>query len=364
MKIDVRLERRSYPVYIGAGILDQIGALCREQGLGRRMLLVSNETVGPLYAGLALKSLHTAGFTVHYAAVPDGEEHKNQETLGLIYDACLDAGLDRGSSIVALGGGVVGDMAGFAAATFMRGIDFVQAPTTLLAQVDASVGGKTGINHKRGKNMIGAFHQPRLVLADVSTLVTLPKREYTAGLAEVVKHGLIADRLLFEFCEREWPSLVDLKPEAVSHVIARSVEIKKAVVEVDEKEEGLRAILNFGHSVGHAIEAVTAYRTYTHGEAVALGMVVEARLSEGLGRLSSAEYERIVSVLRRLGLPVRVRDVPVAEVLQAMQADKKNRDGRLTLALLDGIGKADVVRGVDAELVADAYRSSIAGARE
>jgi len=343
-------------VVIGAGLLDALGGFCAELGLGRRALVVASETVERLYGQRARGSLEAQGFAVHRAVIPDGEEHKTPSTLLRLYDACVEAGLDRSSFVVALGGGVVGDVAGFAAATYMRGIDCVQVPTTLLAQVDASIGGKTGVNHSRGKNLIGAFHQPRGVLADVETLATLPEREYRSGLAEVVKYGLIADAELFALLERECDGLSRREAPLLGPVVARCAAIKGRVVEADEKEVGLRAILNYGHTVGHAIEAATGYRRFTHGEAVAVGMVVEGRLSVMLGMLEEGDFQRSVELIERAGLPTRAEGVPFDAVFEAMTKDKKARDGRLRFALLDGIGNARIVEDVPVDAVAEAYR--------
>jgi len=329
----------------------------REQGLRGNALLIASESVGALYAGVTLKSLNDAGYSVHYAVIPDGEEHKSLETVDRLYDACVDARLDRGSFIVALGGGVVGDVSGFVAATYMRGIPFVQIPTTLLAQVDASVGGKTAINRPAAKNLVGAFHQPRLVLADVATLVSLPRREFISGLSEVVKHGLIADKDLFEYCEANAPALLGLEREPLEHVIFRSVEIKAAVVEQDEREGGLRAVLNYGHTVGHAIEQAAKYGAYTHGEAVAIGMAVEGRMSVARDMLSEGDWQRMVDLFARLGLPTRCPGLDFADLVDAMMKDKKTDGGRLRFALLEGLGGVAIVSDATLDEVERAYRA-------
>ncbi|HLS91081.1 MAG TPA: 3-dehydroquinate synthase [Limnochordia bacterium] len=352
----VDLGDRSYPIEIGPGLLDEAGQRCRAMGLGSRLLVVADEHVGRLYGGVVLKSLKEAGFSVDFATFPAGEAYKSLETAAALYGACLDAGLDRGSGIVALGGGVVGDVAGFVAATYMRGIDLVQLPTTLLSQVDSSVGGKTGVNHPRGKNLIGAFHQPRLVLADVSVLVSLDPREYRSGLAEVVKAGLIRDPDLVELLEKEWLPLLRLDGKLLTRVVRRAVQIKAEVVQADEREAGLRAILNFGHTVGHALEAATGYRRFTHGEAISIGMVVEAELSAALGLIGPGDVSRIREMLARFGLPVDAQGVPYEKVQEAMRLDKKVKDGRLRFALLDGIGSCRIVSDVSEEAVAAAYR--------
>lgn len=352
----VDLGERSYRVDIGKGLLEGLGASCRALGLGAKALVLTDEAVGRLYGGTVLKSLKEAGFDTHYATFPAGEEYKSIETASALYGACIDAGLDRGSFIVAVGGGVVGDVAGFVAATYMRGIEFVQVPTTLLAQVDASVGGKTAVNHPQGKNLIGAFHQPRLVLADVATLVSLSPREYRSGIAEIVKAALIRDEAFLGFLEKEWLALLRLEGEKVTAAVRRSVEIKAEVVQTDEKETGLRAILNYGHTVGHALEAATEYRRFTHGEAIAIGMVIEGEISVRLGLLRSSELLRIKELLAKFDLPVDAQGVPYAAVHEAMKLDKKVKDGKIRFALLDGVGDCRVVSDVSEEAVAEAYR--------
>lgn len=354
-KVHVDLGERSYSVDIGAGLLEKLGEKCRDLGLGTRVLVLTDETVGDLYGGVTIKNLKDAGFDVHYAAFPAGEEYKTIETAGALYGACVDAGLDRGSFIVALGGGVVGDVAGFVAATYMRGIDFVQVPTTLLAQVDSSVGGKTAVNHPQGKNLIGAFHQPRLVVADVATLVSLSPREYRSGLAEVVKAGLIRDAAFFDFLEKEWLPLLRLDHAVLTSAVRRSVKIKAEVVQADEKETGLRAILNFGHTVGHALEAATAYRRFTHGEAISIGMVIEGQMSVQLGLLDAADLERFKELLAKLGLPVDAQAVSYDDVRAAMNLDKKAKDGKLRFALLDGVGDCRIVSDVCEDVVRSSF---------
>jgi len=288
-------------------------------------------------------------------ALPDGEAHKHWGTLNAVFDALLEHRFDRGSVIVALGGGVVGDVAGFAAAVYQRGIDFVQVPTTLLAQVDSSVGGKTGINHPLGKNMIGAFHQPRLVLADVGCLQTLPPRELSAGLAEVIKHGAIADPAYLAAVERDLPRLLACDPAALADAIARSCEIKAGVVGRDEREAGLRAILNFGHTFGHAIEAGLGYGEWLHGEAVGAGMVMAADLSRRLGLLGEADAARLRETIAAARLPVRAPHWPAQRYLELMSVDKKAERGTPKFVLLEAIGRACVRRAPD-----DAVRATLA----
>ena len=336
--IKVALGERSYDITLGAGILDTVGSLCRELGLSGTAAVVSNTTVAPLYFDRVRASLEAAGYPVFLVSLPDGEGYKNAATLNLIYDALVDASLDRGSFIRALGGGVVGDMAGFAAASYLRGIPFVQLPTTLLSQVDSSVGGKTGINHPRGKNLIGAFYQPRAVLIDVVTLDTLPDREYRSGLGEIVKYGAVLDAEFFSFLEQNAALLLARDKAALIHAVGRSCAIKARVVETDEREGGVRAVLNYGHTLGHAVETLTGYTRYLHGEAVAIGMVQAARISQSYGFCSQADRDRIESLIALLGLPAELPCFPAGEYAQALSHDKKVRDSGLLFICNFGIG--------------------------
>lgn len=354
LQLMVVLGERSYPVIIGDRRLGKLGHYLHQYGreLSRTCLLVSNPTVDGLYGEAVRDSLEQAGFTVATVLVPDTEESKSLAEAARLYDAAVEVGLDRGSPVVALGGGVVGDLAGFIAATYMRGVPFIQVPTTLLAQVDASVGGKVAINHPRGKNLIGAFYQPQLVLADLDTLRTLPEREVRAGLAEVVKYGVIRAADFFAFLEGHVPELLALDPAIMREVIYRSCAIKAEVVAADEREGSLRAILNFGHTVGHAIEAVTAYREYHHGEAVAIGMVVAGRMALQLGRWTPGEQERLEKLLGRLGLPVSPPvSVEPDRLVEAMILDKKAREQRLTFILPRKIGKVEICHDVPRAVV-------------
>ena len=360
LKVD--LGERSYPIHIGEGLLDQPELLAPHIA-GRQVAIVTNETVAPLYLERLTRSL--AQYSVVPIILPDGEAHKNWETLQLIFDGLLTARHDRRTTVVALGGGVVGDMAGFAAACYQRGVDFIQVPTTLLSQVDSSVGGKTGINHPLGKNMVGAFYQPNAVVIDTAVLRTLPARELSAGLAEVIKYGLICDLDFLGWLEAHIDALRLLQPEALVEAIERSCAAKARVVGLDERESGLRAILNLGHTFGHAIETHMGYGTWLHGEAVSAGTVMALEMSTRLGWISSAERDRCVRLLLRAGLPV----VPPAEMapedfLEHMAVDKKVLDGRLRLVLLRRLGEAvitdDFPREVlDATLRAD-YRALVA----
>lgn len=346
-EVTVNLGKRSYPILVGTGLLAQLGELLRAGFGALRVMVITNPTVRNLYGTAVENSLRRAGWDTVWAEMPDGEEHKTLATVETLYDLALDRELDRACPVVALGGGVVGDTAGFFAATYQRGVPFVQVPTTLLAQVDASVGGKVGVNHPRGKNMIGAFYQPRLVVADLDTLATLPLREIRAGLAEVIKYGVIRDAAFFAWLEENVERLLRLEREALAHAVATSCRIKAAVVEEDETEAGLRQILNYGHTVGHALEALTDYRVYHHGEAVAIGMAVAARLAVELGLLAGEDAARIVSLIRRAGLPTEVPErFSPGELIRAMRLDKKTRGGRLTLVLPEAIGRVRIASGI------------------
>jgi 3-dehydroquinate synthase len=355
--LQVALGERSYPIHIGRGLLGD-EALYAAHVRGRLAAVVTNATVAPLYAAPLEAALGRAGARgLIRVVLPDGEAHKTWQELDRIFAALLEARADRGSVIVALGGGVVGDMAGFAAATYQRGVSHLQVPTTLLAQVDSSVGGKTAINHPLGKNMVGAFHQPCAVIADTATLDTLPAREYAAGLAEVVKYGAIQDLTFLEWLESHADALLRRDAGALGHAIRRSCEIKAAVVAADEREAGARALLNFGHTFGHAIESAAGYGNWLHGEAVAAGMALAARFSVRLGRLAAADAERLVALLGRLGLPVKAPVFPLDLWLEYMGRDKKNEAGRITLVLLDRLGHATVVKDAPAQAL-DAFLSA------
>jgi 3-dehydroquinate synthase len=349
--IKVALGERSYDITLGAGILDTVGQLCRGLGLSGTAAVVSNTTVAPLYYQQVRASLEAAGFRVFLVELPDGEGFKNSATLNLIYDALVDASLDRGSFIVALGGGVIGDMAGFAAASYLRGIPFVQVPTTLLSQVDSSVGGKTGINHPRGKNLIGAFYQPKAVLIDVATLDTLPEREYVSGLGEIVKYGAVLDADFFRFLEQNAKLLLERDKGALIHAVGRSCAIKARVVESDEREGGVRAVLNYGHTLGHAVETLTGYTSFLHGEAVAIGMVQAARISQSLGFCSAADRERIAALLARFGLPLELPDFPASAYAEALSHDKKVRESGLLFIGNAGIGGYRMERVKDLKML-------------
>jgi 3-dehydroquinate synthase len=353
--VSIDLAERSYDIHIGSGLIQQ-EALFDALPKASSVLIVSNTTVAPLYAAALQATLRKRYAKVITLELPDGEAHKNWQTLNLIFDALLQNGCDRKTLLLALGGGVVGDMTGYAAASFMRGVPFVQVPTTLLSQVDSSVGGKTGINHPLGKNMIGAFYQPLLVLCDLASLKTLPEREMSAGLAEVIKYGPIAHLQFMDWLEQNMDRLLGRDVDALAHAVKRSCEIKAWVVAQDEREGGLRAILNFGHTFGHAIEAGMGYGAWLHGEAVGCGMVMAANLSERLGLVDAVFVARLQALIERAGLPV-VGPVLNAQdnagrYLQLMRLDKKSDAGEIKFVLVDGPSKA-VVRGAPDSLVRD-----------
>jgi 3-dehydroquinate synthase len=337
--LTVDLGARSYPILIGAGLLGDKDVLARY--LGRRdVLLVSNTTVQPLYAS-RLTDILPAGRLVQ-ATLPDGEEHKTLASVTRLLDVLVANRFNRDCVVAALGGGVVGDMAGFAAACYQRGVDYVQIPTTILAQVDSSVGGKTGVNHPGGKNLIGAFHQPIAVLADTETLQTLPDRELRAGLAEVIKYGLIHDGAFFSWLETNIGALLAREAKALAYAIRRSCEVKAEIVGRDEREQGERALLNFGHTFGHAIEAATGYTRWLHGEAVGAGMLMAATLSCEAGLIPSSDVDRLRALLERTGLPTSVQDISPTRMIELMRIDKKVKEGRMRFVLLRSIGASFV----------------------
>jgi 3-dehydroquinate synthase len=337
----VALAERSYPIYVGKGLLGRadlvVPFLAR-----KKVAVVTNATVAELFLERLAGTLAGVGVETVRVVVADGEEYKDWRTLNSIFDHLLNHRCGRDTTLIALGGGVIGDLAGFAAATYQRGVPLVQIPTTLLAQADSSVGGKTAINHPLGKNMIGAFHQPQLVLVDMDTLKTLPGRELHAGLAEVIKHGLIRDAEFFGWLEANLERLLARKPEALEHAVLRSIAIKAAIVAEDERESGPRALLNFGHTFGHAIETGSGYGAWLHGEAVAAGMVMAADLSRQLGYLSEADTQRIRSLVQRASLPIEAKGISPQRMLELMSVDKKARDGSIRFVLLERIGSAIV----------------------
>ena len=349
----VALEGRSYPIHIGAGLLDS-AELYAPYLDGKHAAIVTNVVVATLYLERVRRALQEAGAQTTEILVPDGEPAKSWQTLERVVDALLEARCDRSTLIVALGGGVVGDLAGFVSAVYQRGVPYVQVPTTLLAQVDSSVGGKTAVNHARGKNMIGAFYQPRAVISDVSVLHTLPDRELRAGLAEVIKHGLVLDAAFVDWLEASMPQLLARNPQALARAVRRCCELKSSVVEQDERESGLRAILNLGHTFGHAIEAGAGYGEWLHGEGVAAGMVMAAELSRCLGLVGDAEVHRVRKLIAAAGLPTVGPQLPVERYLELMAIDKKSAGGNVRFIVLEAIGRAGVRGGVDAGCVREA----------
>jgi 3-dehydroquinate synthase len=349
--LTVELGERSYPIIIGKGLL-AAGIDLSEHLAGDNCLIVTNETVAPLYLDRLRDCL--PGIKIRQIALPDGESFKTVDTANTIIDELVAAKASRDTTVIALGGGVVGDIAGFASACYMRGVSFVQVPTTLLAQVDSSVGGKTGVNHPGGKNLIGAFHQPNLVLIDTDTLSTLPDREFKAGLAEVIKYGAIIDKAFFSWLETNVQALIDRDPVALAHAIRRSCELKAEVVAEDEKEAGCRALLNFGHTFGHAIENTMGYGEWLHGEAVAAGMVMAAVMS-GIG---AAEQNRLMALIEAAGLPVKPPPAGADRLREAMQLDKKAQANRLRFVLLHSLGDAYVTADYAEEALSEALKSA------
>jgi 3-dehydroquinate synthase len=339
--VNVPLGNRSYKIKIGSGLLARLGAECKQLHLGKRCAIISDQNVAPLFAKATQQSLTKAGFESVLITVPAGETAKSLKSVQACYDQLAAHRLERKSFIVALGGGVVGDLAGFVAATYLRGIAFIQVPTTLLAQVDSSVGGKVGVNLKAGKNLVGAFHQPRLVLCDLDALKTLPLREFRAGLAEVIKYGIIYDAPFFARLERDLPKLLKRDPKTLSEVIARCCEIKAEVVGQDETESGRRAILNFGHTIGHALEAISSYGKYLHGEAISIGQVAAAEISADVLGFPMPDVDRVRKIFQQAGLPttVSLKATQRKQLFAAMRLDKKVSAGEITFVLAERLGK-------------------------
>ena len=355
--LTVDLGDRSYPIHVGVGLLERSGELLRQAGLRGKVAVVTNPVVAQLYLDSLNEALRSADFTVVPILVPDGEEHKSLKSLATIYDRLVAERLERKSCILALGGGVIGDLAGFAAATYLRGVPYVQVPTTLLAQVDSSVGGKTAVNHENGKNLIGAFYQPKLVLIDIAVLRSLPRRELMAGLAEVIKYGIIEDAALFSLLEQSIDKIISLNQEMLTRIVATSCAIKARVVEADEREDDYRAVLNFGHTIGHALEAATGYREFLHGEAVGVGMVKAVALSVNQRFCEAASLKRVIALVQKAGLPVEIpREIAPQSLIQAMEIDKKVAGGKIKFIMCEGIGKTrfhwlapdEILRGLGA----------------
>lgn len=346
--LKVELANRSYPIYIGRNLISE-ASLVLPHLKRKHVAIVTNTTVAPLYLNKLSEALQSAGIKVIPIILPDGEAYKNTETLNKIYDVLLQNRCERSTTLVALGGGVIGDLTGYAAATYLRGVPFIQIPTTLLSQVDSSVGGKTGINHPLGKNMIGAFYQPQLVIADIDTLQTLPSREFSAGMAEVIKYGLIRDADFFDWLETNITSLMKLDEQVLSYAIYRSCQNKAEVVARDEHEQGERALLNLGHTFGHAIENAMGYGVWLHGEAVAAGTMMAADLSERTGWLTATEIIRIQNIFKAVNLPIEAPQLGVEKYLDLMGLDKKVENGKIRLILQQAIGKSVITSDYDVE---------------
>lgn len=358
--LTVNLEKRSYPIHIGSGLLGQV-ELLQPHLPRKRTAIVTNTTVAPLYLAMLQHTLQRMGVSSVPIILPDGEEYKTAATINLIYNALLSNRCERSTPLIALGGGVIGDMTGYAAATYLRGVPFIQIPTTLLAQVDSSVGGKTGINHPLGKNMIGAFYQPQLVLADTDTLNTLPDNELSAGLAEIIKYGLIRDYPFLEWLEQNMDKLLARDTEALQYAIARSCQNKAEVVAADERESGERALLNLGHTFGHAIESGMGYGNWLHGEGVAAGTVMAADLSQRLGWIGAQEVVRIRNIFKHARLPVVAPDLGTDRYLELMGMDKKVEGGKMRFVLLKSLGHAVVYGDVPPELLRQTLEACVHG---
>jgi 3-dehydroquinate synthase len=354
-RLEVSLAERSYPIYIGSGLLGS-PTLWAAMVRSPQVVVITNDLVGPLYLTTLRKVLQSNGHAVSEIVLPDGEAHKTIESFMQIMDGLMARHIERKATLVALGGGVIGDMVGFAAACYQRGVPFVQVPTTLLSQVDSSVGGKTAINHPLGKNMIGAFYQPQSVLIDLDVLGTLPPREFSAGLAEIIKYGAALDEEFFQWLESSLDRLMGRDPEALAYAVERSCAVKARVVAADEREAGQRALLNFGHTFGHAIEAGMGFGHWLHGEAVGCGMAMAADLSVRLGQLAAADRDRLIRLLVRAALPVRAPDWPAEQYLAAMAHDKKAEGGEIRYVLLQGLGRSEL-RAASPDSVAETIRA-------
>lgn len=350
MKLEIATASASYPIVIGHSLLTKLPEYLKQTSslqYCQDVLLISNDVVYPLYGKVVSENLESSGRAVYCFILPDGESYKSWSMAEQILTFAIERKLPRKTVVVALGGGVVGDLAGFVAAVYLRGVPLVQVPTTLLAQVDSSIGGKVAVNHPLGKNLIGAFYQPHLVISDLDTLYTLPEREWRSGLAEVIKYGIIWDNEFFCFLEQYKEQILNQEPEYISAIVRRCCEIKAEVVSQDEKEQGLRTILNFGHTVGHALESATEYQVYRHGEAVAIGMVVATRIAQLLGRLDVAIGERIINLIEQYHLPTRLPDISPSQLIAWMQHDKKVVDQKLTFVLPVSIGKVSLGEMID-----------------
>lgn len=349
--ITVNLEEKSYPICISTGGWDDLRNVIPEKYKTRTILIVSDENVHPLYFEILQSLLESLGIKAYSAIIPAGESSKSLNIYENLITKALQNGLNRRSAIIALGGGVTGDLAGFIAATYMRGIDFIQIPTSLLAMVDSSVGGKVAVNHSIAKNIIGAFYQPEFVYINVRTLATLPKREFSSGMAEIIKHGFIFDEVFLNSLDENMDKLMSLDIEALAEAITTSCRIKAGIVEQDEKENGIRAILNFGHTIGHAIEAVAGYDKYTHGEAISIGMVYESLIAKEMGLVDNVYVERLRSILERANLPTAINDMDIEKLIEKMFYDKKNLDKGITFILPAGYGKVEIFKNIGTDLI-------------
>lgn len=358
MKVD--LGDRSYPIYIGAGICRQLGDMLALYKAGQRFAVITNTVVDEIYGEQVMASFRQAKLAADKFVIADGERYKTLKVLNSLIGEMLEKRCDRNTVVVALGGGVTIDLAGFVAASFMRGVDFVAVPTTLLAQVDASIGGKVGVNHRLGKNMIGAFHQPRMVWLDLDTLRTLPKREIVCGMAEMIKHAIIFDRDYFERIEKQIQELLNLNPQPLEEAIYRSCEIKAEVIGQDEREHGLRAILNFGHTIGHGLETATNYRQFRHGEAVLIGMLAEAHIAWQSGRLAEPDFRRIEKLFTSVPLNASFAGIDIAKILNSISKDKKASNGVLKIVLPLSIGQCEITSDFDIKLIAPAIEYALA----
>ncbi|NLC52947.1 MAG: 3-dehydroquinate synthase [Firmicutes bacterium] len=354
--MEIKADTEVYPLYLGSGLLARVGAILREEGLTGKILVVTNPTVGALYLDMAVEALEGAGFDVQTVTIPDGEAYKRLDQLTKVYDAAAVGCLERDSAILALGGGVIGDLAGFAAATYLRGVRLVQVPTSLLAQVDSSIGGKVAVNHREGKNLIGSFYQPSVVLSDLEVLTTLNEREFKTGLAEIIKAGLIGDCTLDAFLRQHSAAVRKRDPEALVEIIARACAFKAQVVAEDVRERGRRAILNYGHTIGHALEAETGYTVYRHGEAVAIGMAAAAAISVALGLATPDLSQTTLEILQLYELPTTIAGIPAERLLARMAWDKKVKDGHPRLVLSPKVGEVVVKEDVPSDVILPVLR--------
>jgi 3-dehydroquinate synthase len=355
LNIEVRAMNGKYRIEIGWDILDRLGLAMVEHDIGKKVMVVTNKTVNELYGSIVKRSLSEAGLKAIFVEIPEGERYKTFETAQRLYDALITNYFDRKSSVLTLGGGVVEDIGGFVAASYMRGINLFHAPTTLLAQIDSSIGGKSAINHPLGKNLIGIFYPPKLVWSDLKTLETLPGKQLSSGMAEVVKSAVIGDESLFHYIMKNLNQIKSLEKNCLLKIIFDTCAIKARIVEADERESGLRMILNYGHTIGHALEAITEYELYTHGEAISIGMMVEAKISNMLGHFNSEDLIAQEELLKAIGLPTRLaREIDPKEIARKLFLDKKVRDGRVTFVLPERIGKAFITNEVSMEIVVKA----------